>query len=68
MLNLIELSAEKISSKLLVESLVQTLIREFFLKQWREAPGTGNPSFPISSAEMPDTVSAISLKLLLLYV
>ena len=37
-----------------------------FQKQWREAPETGSPSFPISSTEMPVTVSAISSKLLLL--
>ena len=35
-----------------------------FLKQWREAPGTGSPSFPISSAEMSVTVSVISPQLL----
>ena len=39
-----------------------------FWKQWREAPGTESPSLPISRAEMPDIVSAISPKLLLLYV
>ena len=39
-----------------------------FSKSWREAPRTGSPSLPISSAEMPDTVSAVSLKVLLLYV
>ena len=36
-----------------------------FLKQWREAPGIGSPSFPISSTEIPDIVSAVSPKLLL---
>ena len=39
-----------------------------FWKWWREAPGTGSLSLPISSAEMPDTISAVSLKLLLLCV
>ena len=39
-----------------------------FLKQLREAPGRASPSFPISSIEMPDSVSTISPKLLLLYV
>ena len=31
-----------------------------FQKQWREAPRTRSPSFPICYAEMPDTVSAVS--------
>ena len=39
-----------------------------FLKQWREAPETGSPSFPISPTEMYVTVYAVSPKLLLLYV
>ena len=39
-----------------------------FCKQWREAPRTGSPSLPISSAEMPDTSSTESMKLVLLYV
>ena len=39
-----------------------------FWKQWREPPRTGSPSFPNSSAEMLDTVSRLSLKLLLFYV
>ena len=37
-----------------------------FLKQWREAPRTGRPNFPISSAEMPVIVSVISLKQMIL--
>ena len=32
----------------------------FFEKMWREAPGTRSPSFLISLAEMPDTVSMLS--------
>ena len=40
----------------------------FSEKQWREAPGIGSPSFPISSTEMSVTVSAVSQKLMLLYV
>ena len=39
-----------------------------FWKQWREAPRTRSPSFPISSAEMSVIVSMISLNLILLYV
>ena len=39
-----------------------------FLKQWREAPETGSPSFPISSVEMLVSVSMISPKLPLIYV
>ena len=39
-----------------------------FLKQWREAPGTGSPSLPISFIEIPDIGSAVSLKVLLLCV
>ena len=33
-----------------------------FWKQWREAPGTGSPIFPISSAEMTDIDYVVSLK------
>ena len=40
----------------------------FSEKQWREAPGIGSPSLPISSVEIPDTVSAVCMKLLLLCV
>ena len=39
-----------------------------FWKQWREAPGTGSPSFPISSTEIPYIISAVSLKVMLLYI
>ena len=39
-----------------------------FLKQWREAPGTGSPTFPISFAEIFVTVSVISPIFIILYV
>ena len=39
-----------------------------FWKQWREAPETGIPSFPISSTEMSDNFSTVSSKLIFLYV
>ena len=39
-----------------------------FWEQRREAPGTGSPSFPISSTKMPVIVSEVSPKLMLLYV
>ena len=39
-----------------------------FLKQWREAPETGSPSFPISSTEIHDIVSMVYTKVLLLFI
>ena len=39
-----------------------------FWKQWREALGTGSPSFPISSAKMTDIDSVVSSKFRILKV
>ena len=39
-----------------------------FLKRWREALGTGSPSFPNSSSKIPNIISKLSLKVLLLCV